>query len=305
MHQQLPDWSTDLVPQLSVDRPHLWQVSLSIATISENKLPEQIQKQIQKQIQRLRATLSPDELAKADRFYDPLDGQRYIMARGTLRSILSQYLHLDPSEIKFTYTPQGKPVLDRAFLTGDQQVNLSSSTNLSASLDIQLPNIQFNLSHSQDLAIYGVMLDRPLGIDVEYLRPLKDTLSLAKRWFTPKEYTEICQSPDPTKTFFQFWTAKEAYLKATGAGLRHLSQIEVVTKEDGSLQLQAFPNSADILEADSLAKSPDLDDPEINNPVHWSIVELTPAPGYIGALAIPSDLTIPKNPEIPRFWSIS
>lgn len=289
MHQQLPDWSTDLVPQLSVDRPHLWQVSLSIATISENKLPEQIQKQIQKQIQRLRATLSPDELAKADRFYDPLDGQRYIMARGTLRSILSQYLHLDPSEIKFTYTPQGKPVLDRAFFTGDQQVL----------------NIQFNLSHSQDLAVYGVMLDRPLGIDVEYLRPLKDTLSLAKRWFTPKEYTEICQSPDPTKTFFRFWTAKEAYLKATGAGLRHLSQIEVVTKDNGSLQLRKFPNSADILEADSLAKSPDLDDPEINNPVHWSIVELTPAPGYIGALAIPSDLTILKNPEIPGFWSIS
>lgn len=299
MSQQLPDWLTALVPQLSVDRPHLWQVSLSNATISPDKFPEQFQY--------LRATLSPDEQAKADRFYDPLDGQRYIMARGTLRSILSHYLHLDPSLIKFAYTAQGKPILDRAFLSGNQQVNASNSpAPLNPSFpNNQVPNLQFNLSHSQDLAVYGVMLDRPLGIDVEYLRPLKDALSLAKRWFTPKEYTEICQSPEPTTNFFRFWTAKEAYLKATGAGLRHLRQIEIVTKEDGSLQLRAFSNSINILQDDSLEKLQDINDLELNNPENWSIVELTPAPGYVGALAIPHDLNVPKNPEISEFWSIS
>jgi 4'-phosphopantetheinyl transferase len=252
MSQQLPDWSTALVPQLSVDRPHLWQVSLSIATISADKFQE------------LRATLSPDERAKADRFYDPLDGHRYIMARGTLRSILSHYLHLAPSGIKFTYTPQGKPLLDRAFLTVDQPVNVP---NFTALRNTQFPNIQFNLSHSQDLAVYGVTLDRPLGIDVEYLRPLKDTLSLAKRWFTPKEYTEILQHPDPTTTFFRFWTAKEAYLKATGAGLRHLSRVEICISADGSLQLRELSTT----------------------PQKWSIVELAPAPGYVGALAMPDN----------------
>ncbi|NJL90453.1 MAG: 4'-phosphopantetheinyl transferase superfamily protein [Coleofasciculaceae cyanobacterium SM2_1_6] len=271
MSQQLPDWSTALVPQLSVDCPQLWQVSLSIATISA--IPAD-------KFQKLRATLSPDEQAKADRFYDPLDGQRYIMARGTLRSILSHYLHLDPSRIKFTYTPQGKPLLDRSVLTVEQPVNVPNSTALR---NTQFPNIQFNLSHSQDLAVYGVMLDRPLGIDVEYRRPLKDTLSLAKRWFTPKEYTEICQSPDPTKTFFRFWTAKEAYLKATGTGLRHLSQVEICTSADGSLQLRELSTT----------------------PQQWSIVELAPAPGYVGALAILGNSTIPKNPEIPELWDIS
>ena len=299
MYQQLPDWSTDLVPKLNVDRPHLWQVSLLIATISENKFQE------------LRATLSPDELAKADRFYDPLDGHRYIIARGTLRSILSHYLHLDPCLIKFTYTPQGKPLLDRTFSPKNPQTPQTLQTNLS-NLSAP-PNIQFNLSHSQDLAVYAVALDRPLGIDVEYLRPLKDALSLAKRWFTPKEYAEILQHSDPTKTFFRFWTAKEAYLKATGAGLRHLSQVEIFTNPDGSLQLRDFPyspnnspnNSPDNSPDNLQSNSQDLDNLELNNPVYWSIEELVPAPGYVGALAIPDNLTIPKNPEIPEFWGMS
>jgi len=296
MHQQLPDWPTTLVPPLSVDRPHLWQVSLSISTISENKFQE------------LRATLSPDERAKADRFYDPLDRHRYIIARGTLRSILSHYLHLDPSLIKFTYTPQGKPVLDRTLLPKNPQTPQTNLSNLSA-----LPNIQFNLSHSQDLAVYAVALDRPLGIDVEYLRPLKDALSLAKRWFTPKEYAEIYQSSDPTTTFFRFWTAKEAYLKATGAGLRHLSRVEIFTNPDGSLQLRDFPDSPDNspdnspnnLQSNSQSNSQDLDNLELDNPVNWSIEQLAPAPGYVGALAIPDHLTMPKNPEVPEFWGIS
>lgn len=272
MYQQLPDWQTALVPQLNVDRPHLWQVSLSISTISENKFQE------------LRSTLSPDERAKADRFYDPLDGHRYIIARGTLRSILSQYLHLDPSLIKFTYTSQDKPVLDRAFSPKNPQAPQTLQTNLS-NLSA-LPNIQFNLSHSQDLAVYAVALDRPLGIDVEYLRPLKDALSLAKRWFTPKEYAEILQHSDPTKTFFRFWTAKEAYLKATGAGLRHLGRVEISTNPDGSLQLRDFPYSPDNSPNNLQSNSQDLDNLELDNPVNWSIVELAPAPGYIGALAI-------------------
>ncbi len=169
---------------------HLWRQSLNIAT---------------DEVEQLAKILAPDERERADRFRFPIHRQRFIVARATLRKILGCYLNLEPTKVQFQYSDRGKPSL----------------------IDNK---IDFNISHSQDLAIYGFTKNRKIGIDLEYLRDMPDADNLAKRFFSANEYREIAalQTIEKQQTFFKIWTAKEAYLKATGAGLIGLDDVEIV-----------------------------------------------------------------------------
>ncbi len=250
MPQEILDWQ-DQLPQLNniclplePDQVHVWQANLSV----DDSI-----------LQKLQTTLSEDEKRRADRFYFPTDKNHYIAARGILRSILARYLDTNPELIKFTYTPQGKPYI----------VN----TNREDSVKYENKCIQFNLSHSQNLALYAIAIDRPVGIDLEYYRQIPDALALAKRWFLPSEYQELLAQTNPEIYFFRAWTAKEAYLKATGIGLRDLSTVEITITPDNLLQFKTINSSKELAQ-------------------QWSLLELNPAPGYIGALAIPKSLEI-------------
>ena len=68
------------------------------------------------------------------------------------------------------------------------------------------------------------------------MRPISNIVSLAKRFFTEKEasYLESLSPQEKIETFFRFWTAKEAYLKATGEGLGGLDNIEVMVSASNS-----------------------------------------------------------------------
>lgn len=97
------------------------------------------------------------------------------------------------------------------------------------------------MSHSHNLGLYAFAYsDYGIGIDVELIRPLSNILSLAKRFFTEKEasYLESLSSQEQIETFFRFWTAKEAYLKATGEGLGGLENIEVMVSSSHSKQVE-------------------------------------------------------------------
>lgn len=164
---------------------HLWQVNLDLVEESVNQL---------------RGLLSNDETTKAERFHFDHHRRRYIVARGMLRKILGLYLEVKPNQIEFKYTDKGKP-----FLPSKNNIN----------------NLQFNLSHSEEKAIYGVSLNRWIGVDIEKMRPMKDILAITNRFFCPQEAALIQALPDEEKeqVFFQFWTAKEAYLKGIGTGI--------------------------------------------------------------------------------------
>lgn len=140
--------------------------------------------------------LSPDEQSRANRFHFPKDRNRFVMARGILRLILSRYLDLPPSALQFCYSPTGKPSLAHAF------------------------DFCFNLSHSEQLALYAVSWQRAVGIDVEQIR-LRDYEGIAERFFAASEQAALSQlSPELRhQGFFNGWTRKEAFLKATGQGL--------------------------------------------------------------------------------------
>jgi len=191
--------------------------------------------------------LSPDEQLRASRFHFQRDRDRFIAARGILRVILGRYVAAPPDQLTISYGPRGKP-----FLAGREGGSL-----------------RFNLSHSHGLALYALVLDRNVGIDVEALRTLRDAEQIAERFFSPLERAEFRSLPQDQKQhgFFFCWTQKEAFIKAVGDGL--------------SLALDRFDVSISPHEAARLLR---IDgDPERAS--HWVMQSLNPAPGFLGALA--------------------
>ncbi len=74
----------------------------------------------------------------------------------------------------------------------------------------------FSISHCRH-AIAVAVSDRPVGIDVESIRPLRSEL-VAKTMNTA-EQTLIAASSQPDRTFTRLWTCKEAFLKLRGTGI--------------------------------------------------------------------------------------
>ena len=212
---------------------HVWRAELNLP-------PEEIET--------LATTLSADESDRANRFHFEKDRKHFIAARGILRSLLGTYLNLPPSQLEFAYGSRGKPSL---------------SVDLSGSLS-------FNLSHSNGLALYAVTKTYSIGIDIEYLRPMSDVVQLAKRFFSSREHEAIARlsPPEQKRAFFKAWTAKEAYLKATGVGLSGgLEKVEISLDSREELKLLS-------IDGDGRRAS------------RWSIYSVLLAPDYLAALAV-------------------
>jgi len=152
-------------------------------------------------LQPLASTLSPEERARAEKFFFDRDRNAYITARGALRQLLARYLHRPPSELQFAYESRGKPFL--ANPSAGQPVN-------------------FNVAHSRNIALLAFSAGPSVGVDVEFIRTDIASEEIAVRYFAPQEVAELHALPPeqhPT-AFFLGWTRKEAYVKALGDGLQ-------------------------------------------------------------------------------------
>src|SRR6266496_4797146 len=151
--------------------------------------------------------LSPDETVRAGRFHFERDRNRFIAGRGWLRAVLARYWQRHPGRLRFAYNSRGKPALADSPGT-----------------------LHFNLAHCEGLALLAVTRTCEVGIDVERVRPLSDADSIAGRFFSASESEGLKGLPDVQKprAFFNLWTRKEAWLKATGDGISDsLNQVEV------------------------------------------------------------------------------
>jgi 4'-phosphopantetheinyl transferase len=150
-------------------------------------------------LQSLGQILSVDERVRADGFRFQKDRERFIVAHGLVRTVLSGYLDCAPAELRFLRNARGKPHLD-----GTRTVDL-----------------RFNLSHSHDIALLALAEGREVGVDIEHERPDLDILELAERFFAAEEFRALRGLPKDARrsAFFQSWTRKEALLKAAGHGL--------------------------------------------------------------------------------------
>ncbi|MCF2220336.1 4'-phosphopantetheinyl transferase superfamily protein [Chryseobacterium sp. PS-8] len=75
----------------------------------------------------------------------------------------------------------------------------------------------FNISHAGNLVICGIS-KLPIGVDIEYIDN-KINLIDFKSQMTSNEFHKIQNSQDKIKSFFVYWTEKEAAIKAHGKGL--------------------------------------------------------------------------------------
>jgi 4'-phosphopantetheinyl transferase len=133
--------------------------------------------------------------------------------------------------------------------------------------------LEFNLSHSGGCGLIAVTRGRRIGVDVESIRTDFAGEDIARRFFAPAEVEALVASaPDEYATaFFRCWTRKEAYVKARGDGL--------------SLALDRFEVPLEHGATRALASC--LDDP--SECARWSLREIVPRPGYLGALVVEGD----------------
>jgi 4'-phosphopantetheinyl transferase len=196
------------------------------------------------------SVLAADERSRAERFHFDHHRERYIAARATLRRLLGAYAHVAPEEIVFRYGERGKPAVEAPAAAAE---------------------IDFNVSHRGDFALYVFCRGRELGIDIEFVRDVPQALAIGRKHFTPEESRLLVAADAEGKilsSFFRLWTRKEAVIKAVGTGLAMpLTEFDVSSAAaDGaawhSVQIPARPNTV------------------------WSVRDLFPLDGYRGALCL-------------------
>jgi 4'-phosphopantetheinyl transferase len=192
--------------------------------------------------------LDREEQARARRLRGAQARARFARARAVLRVLLGAYAGAEPGSLSFRVAAQGKPSLP------------------------DVPELRFSLAHSGALALVGVAHGLDLGVDVERRRAVEDASSLARRYLAPEEALALAALPPESRSeaFLRCWTLKEAVLKATGEGLsRSLDSFRVAFAPGDSARL--------------------LDLPGLHGPAgSWSLHELAPASGYVGAVAVRS-----------------
>ena len=153
--------------------------------------------------------LAQDEQIHANEFYFAEDRNRYIVARATLRKLISSYAEVSHKNIVFEYTKYGKPFLD-------------TKNNIQG--------IKFNIAHSQDAVVYAFTKNIDVGIDIEFVN--KDFVidDVIKYCCSEQEQYRLKSLSENQRYcyFYKLWVIKEALVKAMGLGLSYdLRQIHI------------------------------------------------------------------------------
>ncbi len=143
--------------------------------------------------------LPDNEQKMVDKYRTGMIRKRQIISKGLVRLLISRYMNLNPNEIKFYYNEFGKPFV---------------------SPDSDRDNIFFNLSHSDNIAVFIFSKKRKIGIDVEKIKELADMEGIVRLCFSESEKKWFNELPSTKKEemFYKIWTSKEAYMKAIGKG---------------------------------------------------------------------------------------
>jgi 4'-phosphopantetheinyl transferase len=192
---------------------------------------------------RARELISVDERERAERFKFERDRRRYLIAHAALHGILHRYLPISSEPLSFDYGSNGKPKLSPA---------------------LSPAGVQFNLSHSNELALLAVTRRGEVGVDIEYVKENFEFQDIAEKFFTAKEVAAMRSLPAhlQRQAFFKCWTSKEAFLKAKGTGLSgKLDEVEITLTVSQQVQISASVSG-------------------------WSLAELDPIDGYEAALVV-------------------
>jgi 4'-phosphopantetheinyl transferase len=118
-----------------------------------------------------------------------------------VRTTLSRYADVAPADWQFAAAAHGRPeIVPRP----------------------GVPPLRFSLAHTEGLVAVAVTLRSDVGIDVEPRSRRARVRDIAQRFFSPVEAAALEALPPDRQAaaFLDYWTLKEAYVKATGLGLR-------------------------------------------------------------------------------------
>jgi 4'-phosphopantetheinyl transferase len=171
-----------VIPQLQAHEVQLWRIDLE---------------ETADLIGPYSSFLSDEEQTKSKRYRIGRPRDHFAIGRACLRILLGNERRTDPSTIAITKGPHGKP---EALGAG----------------------IAFNVAHSNDTILIALSRNGPLGVDVEYLDPATDIMEVSQANFTENESASLSAISNPDarlRTFYTYWTRKEAITKADGRGL--------------------------------------------------------------------------------------
>ncbi len=134
------------------------------------------------------------------------DRKRSVAGEMLARKLLSEYCRISEEQIVFKTGEHGKP-----YAVGCAE---------------------FNISHSGNMVVCAVA-DNPVGIDVEMIKPINP--GIVRKLCTESDNRYIYGKNSPNETdefsdeqlyrFYEVWTAKEAYFKCIGTGIKNLKSI--------------------------------------------------------------------------------
>jgi 4'-phosphopantetheinyl transferase len=144
------------------------------------------------------AELSAEELARADRLASPQRRRRFLTRRWVARALLARRTGGAPAEL----------VLER-------RCGRCGGMHPANPLVAEGRELWWSATSSAGLAAVAIAPQR-LGIDLEKRADRPHREAIARRFYRAEESRAVAGSPS---RFLEFWTLKEAYLKALGKGL--------------------------------------------------------------------------------------
>jgi phosphopantetheinyl transferase len=133
---------------------------------------------------------------RAARIRDRIEANRFLASHAVLRSVLAKLLGETSRQLEIIAGADGKPRL-----AGNP--------------------VRFNMSRCGPMVLVGLSEAREIGVDIEQYRALPDLTSLARTHLSHREYEawRTRKALLQEDTFLDYWTRKEACLKAAGIGL--------------------------------------------------------------------------------------
>ncbi|MDG1773887.1 MAG: 4'-phosphopantetheinyl transferase superfamily protein [Oceanicoccus sp.] len=163
---------------------HIWCTDIS--QVSSALLPSYLELMSDQEIER-NGRYRFEHLRAADK-----------ITRALARTVLSRYADIDPADWSFTQGEHGKPEVSNPGI-----------------------KLRFNLSHTSHMVACVVTRCHDIGLDIENIERDNDVLAIADRYFSKPELNQLFSLPADQQQdrFFDYWTLKEAYMKADGRGI--------------------------------------------------------------------------------------
>ncbi|HKB85680.1 MAG TPA: 4'-phosphopantetheinyl transferase superfamily protein [Ignavibacteriaceae bacterium] len=123
---------------------------------------------------------------------------------------------MKPADIIFSYNKFGKPYI-------------SDSGG----------NLQFNISHCDNIIVFAFSSGNEIGVDVEKINMIEDMDGVADICFTQYEKDWLNRTESKTETFYKIWTIKEAFIKAIGRGFSFSPKdIELTNESEDQIKIR-------------------------------------------------------------------